>query len=198
MVSTRGRPAAAGPVCGLQRRARFRVRPPIRTGLPPTPAISEGGVIPPISGHSPTHPQGSAKFKGGGLQSHQASSLQEFLMGGEEMTPKDPTQDSHNQTRFTRSCVCPYVSGDRGSGSRPLRRALAAGLHDTAGQLGHRDGLRRTPGGGHSQVTSGREPVCAKGDGPFATVNRPAGDGSKSPSTLLLPAIETTKNLLQN
>src|SRR5215204_6328325 len=26
MVSTRGRPAAAGPVCGLQRRARFRVR----------------------------------------------------------------------------------------------------------------------------------------------------------------------------
>jgi hypothetical protein len=46
MVPTRCRPAAAGPVRGLQRRARFRVGPSVRTYLPPTPAISEGGVIP--------------------------------------------------------------------------------------------------------------------------------------------------------
>ncbi len=53
MVSTRCRPAAAGPLRGLQRRARFRVGPSVRTCLPPTPAIGEGAVIPPISGHSP-------------------------------------------------------------------------------------------------------------------------------------------------
>src|SRR3954463_16200646 len=43
----------------------------------------------------PTHPQGSAKFKGGGLQSHQASSVQEFLMGGEGAKPG---HEGHSRT----------------------------------------------------------------------------------------------------
>jgi len=52
MVSTRGRPAAPGPMCGLQRRSRFRVRPSLRAGLPPTPAIRKGGLITPLAGHA--------------------------------------------------------------------------------------------------------------------------------------------------
>jgi hypothetical protein len=52
MVSTRGRPAAAGPMCGLQRRSRFWVRPSLRARLPPTSATRKDGLIPPLAGHA--------------------------------------------------------------------------------------------------------------------------------------------------
>jgi hypothetical protein len=52
MVSARGRLAAAGPIRRLQRHARVRVWPALRTDVPPAPDIGEGGIIPPVSGQS--------------------------------------------------------------------------------------------------------------------------------------------------
>ena len=52
LVATRRRPAAAGPMCGLQRRARIRLRPAVRSQGPHPCGISNGRVIPTCSGHS--------------------------------------------------------------------------------------------------------------------------------------------------
>jgi hypothetical protein len=48
------------------------------------------------------------------------------------------------------------LPGDRGSGPRAVRGALAAGLYLASAQLGHRDGARRTRGRG----SSGRAHAC--------------------------------------
>src|SRR5271166_7194086 len=51
MVPTRCRPAAAGPLRSLQRRARIGIRPPFWADLRPRPAIGNGRLIPPLAGH---------------------------------------------------------------------------------------------------------------------------------------------------
>ena len=45
LVATRGGSAPAGSLRGLQRRARLRLRPRVRSELPPIPVISGGGLI---------------------------------------------------------------------------------------------------------------------------------------------------------
>ncbi|MGH7120330.1 MAG: DUF6444 domain-containing protein [Acetobacteraceae bacterium] len=52
VVSTRGRSAAPGLLCGLQRYPRFGLRPPLRASPRSSSTIGEGRVILPISGHS--------------------------------------------------------------------------------------------------------------------------------------------------
>jgi hypothetical protein len=53
MVSTRRRPATAGSVRRLQRHAWIQFQPSLRADIEHEPTIRDGGLIPPISGHSP-------------------------------------------------------------------------------------------------------------------------------------------------
>src|SRR5271168_3497018 len=54
MVAARRRSASSGPLRGVQRHVRRRARSCVQSNLPAMPTIGEGGLIPPISGQSPT------------------------------------------------------------------------------------------------------------------------------------------------
>src|SRR5271156_6187957 len=54
MVAARRRSASSGPLRGVQRHVRRRARACVQSNLPAMPTIGEGGLIPPISGQSPS------------------------------------------------------------------------------------------------------------------------------------------------
>src|SRR5271154_4563145 len=64
MVAARRRSASSGPLRGLQRHVRRRVRSCVQSNLPAMPTIGEGGLIPPISGQSPPEKANIVKVAG--------------------------------------------------------------------------------------------------------------------------------------
>jgi hypothetical protein len=56
LVPKRCRSPASGSLRGLQWKARFWIGPPISAACQPKRAVSQRGMIPPFSGHSPCNP----------------------------------------------------------------------------------------------------------------------------------------------
>ena len=63
LVPARGRPAAPGPLRGLQRCARLRLRPTVRADARLRPAVGRGGVIPPTSRQSLLSPEVCVRYR---------------------------------------------------------------------------------------------------------------------------------------